>query len=166
MIERPMPQDIMKFKAKMMMGLTGKQLLCVIIGAVLALIGYFTVGCHFKSNQLKIIISAIPAIPPLIVGFMPIMGMPFEKVAKPMLIDNFIAPAVRKKEIHHPGYEKWAKKKYGEVDLEDMELTKEQMKKMSKKEIIKYNKDLEKRKKNKHKETYKITKSKDIIAIK
>lgn len=154
MIERPMPQDIMKFKAKLIAGLTARQIVWGGIAGVVAIGTYFALGdVEFASGQMKVIVSAIPALPFFAMGFMTIMEMPLEKVAIPLLIDNFIAPPVRKKEIHNPGYEKFQKAHYGEYETvrEDQDEDEEASKKKKKKEKS---------------GTYKCIKSKEYIGIK
>ena len=116
MIERPMPQDVLKYKAKLIGNLSARECVATIASIALVGLGYAAYGHNIdQSGPLKIILSAIPAIPAWIIGFMPIMGMPAEKVAIPMFIDNFLAPAVRKKEIHFEDYEKYRKMNYDEL---------------------------------------------------
>ena len=116
MIERPMPQDVLKYKAKLIGNLSARECVATLASVALVGIGYATYGHNIdQSGPLKVILSAIPALPAWIIGFMPIMGMPAEKVAIPLFIDNFWAPAVRKKEIHFKDYEKYCKMNYDEL---------------------------------------------------
>jgi hypothetical protein len=114
MIERPMPQDILKYQAKLIGNFSMRQCISILACVILIIAGYFLLGKNMKENHLTIIMSALPALPAFMIGFVPIMGLPMEKVAIPLLIDNFLAPAVRKKEIHFPDYEKYCKLNYDE----------------------------------------------------
>lgn len=116
MIERPMPQDIMEFKPKLMAGLTARQLIWGFVSGLITIIAYFVYGRNLEMSPLSIALCALPAIPTALVGFVPIMGQPFEKVAVQVVLDNFIAPPVRKKEIHFVDYEKWRKLNYDELE--------------------------------------------------
>ena len=100
MIERPIPQDVMKYEAKLMGNLSMRQCIAVLGCALVCVPGYFLFGEQQETAILKMIFTALPAFPIYVIGFMPVMGMPAEKVAIPLLMDNCIAPAVRKKEIH------------------------------------------------------------------
>lgn len=155
MIERPMPQDIMKFKAKLMAGLTARQILWGGVSAGIALGTYFLLGdAAFATTQTRIIVSALPALPAFAIGFMPVMGMPLEKVAVPLVVDNFISPAIRKKEIKNPGYEKFRKSHYGEYLKSEAD--EEEQDTNGKK----------KKKKKKNSAKYKCVKSQEYVGIK
>lgn len=109
MIEKPMPQDVLKFKTKFVAGLTLRQCIFLLLCGIVALFSYFFLFEGIQSGKIKIFCTALTVVPFGIVGFIEIMGQPFEVLAKDMLIDNFIAPAVRKKEYRHPELEKWEK---------------------------------------------------------
>lgn len=135
MVERPMPQDVMKFKAKLMGNFTARQVVWGMLGVAACVGCFFGFGDKIGANttQMKIIICAIPSIPFFLIGFMPIMGMPMEKVLIPIIVDNFIAPAIRKKEIHNPEYEKYMKSHYGEYEFSKIEESAETAKGSAKK---------------------------------
>ena len=114
MIERPMPQDVLKFKTKFAMGLTMRQCIALVATGATAALGYFVLFSSIEAPKVRLICTALIAIPVAVVGFVEIMGQPFEVVAKDMAIDNFIAPAVRKKEYRRPEFEKFEKDITGE----------------------------------------------------
>lgn len=109
MIERAIPRDIMKHKAKMFAGMTGRQLLCMGIAVTIALITWFLLTEPLPIGKLRIIIVAIPSIVPLLFGFITIQGEPLEKIGMDMLRDNLLTPVTRRKEIHYPEMEKYKK---------------------------------------------------------
>lgn len=157
MIERPMPQDIMKFQAKIMAGLSARQIIWGGIGVGVAIGTFFLLkGNVDTSTRNTILMSAVPALPFIFIGFGNIMGEPVEKVALPLAIDNFIAPATRKKEIHNPGFEKYEKKMPCELGTLEEELDEnESKKKKSNKSSIRTSTG-----------AVKVIKSKDYIGIK
>lgn len=188
MIERPMPQDIMEFKPKIMAGLTARQLIWGFVSGLITIIAYLTYGKSMGMGPLTIALCAVPAIPTALIGFVPIMGQPFEKVAVQVVIDNFIAPPIRKKEIHFPEYEKWRKLNYDELEelkkkiIEDKakqeqeakeeEAAKASGKKIKKKKLTKAEikaqakAEKEEAKKQKKKKAFVVKPSKEFVAIK
>lgn len=115
MIERPMPQDIMKHKAKIMGNLTARQLIWGFVSVLIGAASFFTIFAGMKMGPAKVVVSALPAIPTICIGFITIFGQPFEKIIVSLAIDNFLAPATRKKEIHFEDYEKWRKLNFDEL---------------------------------------------------
>lgn len=109
MIERAIPRDIMKHKAKMFAGMTGRQLLFMGLAVMVALISWFTLTSALPIGKLRIILVAIPSIIPLIFGFVTIQGEPLEKIGMDMLRDNVLTPVTRRKEIRYPEMEKYKK---------------------------------------------------------
>lgn len=171
MIERPMPQDVMKYKAKLLGNLSGRQCLAIIGCVAVIAPSYFLFGSKVESIHIKIFISALPALPIFIIGFMPIMGLPAEKVGIPMIVDNFIAPAIRKKEIHYPEYEKWKKLNYDQLQEYNKKLKAELEKEGASLENINIEiedeEDTKKGKKKKKKnDKFKVTKSSEYKGIK
>lgn len=109
MIERAIPRDIMKHKAKMFAGMTGRQLLFMGIAVMVALFTWFTLTASLPIGKLRIILVAIPSIIPLLFGFVTIQGEPLEKIGMDMIRDNLLTPVTRKKEIRYPEMEKYKK---------------------------------------------------------
>lgn len=112
MIERPIPQDILKYKQKALGNFSARELIFGVIGA--GIIAFFCMGpCKAIENvSYRIIVSALPAIPFFLIGFVKLYGVPFEKCFIPMIKENFIDPMLRKKEIHDVNYEKRQKTRY------------------------------------------------------
>lgn len=107
MIGQPMPQDILKYEAKFALGLSTRKCIFYGIGAVLALIGFFAVAPKFGlKGTSAAILGAVFAIPFFIWGTIKPFGENPEKILIPFLVDNLIAPSVRRKEIHDEDYEK------------------------------------------------------------
>lgn len=138
MIERPIPQDVLKFKTKFVAGLTMRQCITLLVCGGLAIVGYGGLFSNIEAQKVRIICTALLIIPAAIVGFVEIMGQPFEVTAKDMLIDNVIAPAIRKKEYRHPELEKYEKDITGKYLLNSEEIMEESSKnkKGKKKETV------------------------------
>ncbi len=171
MIERPMPQDVMKYKAKLIGNLSMRQCVAVIAAFVVVLPSYFLFGKKMETTQLQIIISAIPAVPIFLIGFVPIMGLPAEKIAIPMFIDNFLAPVVRKKEIHNEGYEKYRKMNYDQLQAYNQKIQKALEKEGVSLEELQIELDEDEyentsKKKKKKGDKFKVTKSPEYVGIK
>lgn len=108
MIECSMTQDILKYKSKFVGGFSAREAVFLMIGACVGIFGFFTLFSEFELNQ-RVICTGIIAAPILVFGFMRPFDQPMEKVLLPMIEDNFLAPPIRKKEIHHPEFEKYEK---------------------------------------------------------
>lgn len=105
MIGAQMPQDILKYEAKFALGLTARKCVYYGLGVAAGLFGFFTLGASFSMNT-RSIITCILCIPFFLWGTAKPFGENPEKVVIPFIIDNFLAPAVRVKEIHFSEYEK------------------------------------------------------------
>lgn len=126
MIGQPMPQDILKHESKFALGLSTRQCIFYGIGAALALVGFFYIAPIFEiKGTSAAILGAVLAIPFFVWGTIKPFGENPEKIMIPFIIDNFIAPSVRLKEVHDEEYEKAVKIKT---------LTKKQKKKQLKAE--------------------------------
>lgn len=126
MIGQPMPQDILKHESKFALGLSTRQCIYYGIGAALALVGFFYIAPIFGlKGTSAAILGAVLAIPFFVWGTIKPFGENPEKIMIPFIIDNFIAPSVRLKEVHDEEYEKAVKMKT---------LTKKQKKKQLKAE--------------------------------
>lgn len=108
MIERAIPKDILKYKAKMFGGLNARQLICIGIAAGLGFATWSVLG-FIEVWQVRAIITAIPALIPLAFGWIEIQKQPLEKIGMDMFRENFLTPTTRRKEIHYPEMEKFAK---------------------------------------------------------
>lgn len=103
MIEVPIPHDILKYKTKFIANFTVRQFTSLCLGAAVGIFSYFT---FFKDVPGGMYFTALIIVPFFLVGFVTIFGQPFEKIAWNVLYDNFICPAKRCYEVHHPEYEK------------------------------------------------------------
>ena len=109
MIECPVPQDILKYEAKVVGGFAAREAVCIFIGGVMGLAAFFTIGSNISDITIKIIITALFALPGFVVGFVKPLGQPFEKIIWIIIQDNFLTPVKLPKEIHHPELEKYEK---------------------------------------------------------
>lgn len=116
MIECPIPQDILKYKAKFVANLSTREAVCAAVGVAMALAGFFILFKDLNGLQLKIICSGVMALPAFIIGFVKPLGQPFEKIALVIIYDNFICPPRIYKEIRHPELEKFEKKRAWMID--------------------------------------------------
>ena len=112
MIERPIPQDILKYKQKAIGNFSAREIIFGGIGAGVIAYFAFNVFGDIEEGSYRAILSAIPGLPFLAIGFLKIYGMPFEKSAIPMFYDNFLCPIKRLKEIHYKEYEDREKTRY------------------------------------------------------
>lgn len=107
MIECPIPQDILKYQAKVIGGFSAREAICLFIGGVCGIAAFFTIGSTISDITVKIIITAIFALPGFIFGFVKPLGQPFEKIVGVIIQDNFLTPTKLVKEIRHPELEKY-----------------------------------------------------------
>jgi hypothetical protein len=102
------PQDILKFESKPILGLSVRKALFFGAGFLFGVMTFFF-SPDTLPYMIKSIITAAVALPIFIWGAASPFGQPLEKVIMPFLIDNLIAPPLRKKEIHHELLEKQEK---------------------------------------------------------
>ncbi len=100
MIERPIPQDILKSESKLLFNLSARQLLFGGIGLGVGAFMCFGPCAKVSDTTIRAMVSFLPALPFFLIGFIKIYGQPFEKLFLPVVTDNFINPIIRKKEIH------------------------------------------------------------------
>jgi hypothetical protein len=107
-IEAPIPENIFKYKAKMFMGLDVRQFFSVIIAGIITI---FMVQLIPRMENLLtwLIVCSIPGMIIIFFAFKQIYGQPAEKMIFEIIKYNYIYPAVRVKEEHHPEYEKFRK---------------------------------------------------------
>lgn len=104
MIGQPMPTNILKYESKFVLGLTARKCGIYVIGLILGLLVFFKTSSIFTINT-RALIAAMILIPFFIVGEANPYGENLEKILIPFIIDNFIAPSKRIKEIHFETYE-------------------------------------------------------------
>lgn len=112
MVERPIPQDILKYKQKAIKNLSAREVICAFIGVICIVIGFFYLFKGIEDVGNRALISSVLGIPAFVIGFVKLYGVPFEKIIVPIVVDNVINPAKRTKEIHEPELEKFEKSRY------------------------------------------------------
>ncbi len=136
MIECPIPQDVLKYKPKMVANFSTRQLIWASVGLGVGLFSFFFL---FKdSGEAKIYLTTLMILPELCIGFLNIYGQPFEKAAPAIVEENFLRPAKRLKKVVHPEWERFKKARewelealYEEIDKE-FEMTEEDIEKAKK----------------------------------
>lgn len=125
MIESPIPQDILKYKAKFIGNFTAREAIWLTVGGISCLISFFFLFPDLTTN-IKIIISACIGLPFFLIGFVRPLGQPIEKIAGVLIMDNFIAPPVRKNEVRHPELEKYERTRKWMLKTDEPEETLEE----------------------------------------
>jgi hypothetical protein len=106
MIESPMPQDILKYKAKFIGNFSARETLWLTIGGIACMCGYFLFpSISFINNRMGF--YGLLGLPFFAIGFIRPLGQPLERVLFQIIFDNFIVPPIRKKETHYPEFEKY-----------------------------------------------------------
>ena len=108
MVSAPIPQDILKYKAKFVLNLTVRELICAVSAVALGFIGYTCVVQKYLPDaefHIKALIIMAFALPALLMGWFKPFGQPLEKVMLPFIVDNILAPANRPNEVHFDGYD-------------------------------------------------------------
>lgn len=132
MIERPIPQDILKYKQKALGNFSAREVIFGGIGVILMACGCLIWFSDVENISYRALYSALPAIPFWLIGFVKIYNVPIEKCIGPLIIDNFWNPIKRKKEVHYPEYEKREKTRYWLLEEDQLSISK---KKKNKKNI-------------------------------
>lgn len=110
MISAPATQDILKYKAKFVGNFTTRNLIFGALGvAAIYLTNRYVFHVEFgmsdltggQINSTEILLAVLPGFPFFLFGWWYPFGQPLEKILIPTIIDNFIAPAIRKNEIHY-----------------------------------------------------------------
>lgn len=121
MIECPMPQDILKYKSKFIANLSIRESICGFAGIGFGFIAYFSWFSSCTANM-RIFLSSLVILPFLLVGFIKLYDQPFEKVAPKMILENFVYPLKRYKEVGHPEFEKYEKTRYWQLNNESQDI--------------------------------------------
>lgn len=100
MIEKPIPREIRDFKEKLVLGLTGRQLIAVILALIICVPTYIW-GRPLLGDDVASWICILAATPSLMFGFYKKNGMTFEQYVKVMFRFNFIVPITRKYKIQN-----------------------------------------------------------------
>lgn len=121
MIEREIPKEIMDFNEKICFGLTLRQVICVIVSAVLCIPTYIFAR-KVLGEEITSWLVLIEAAPCIAIGFFKYQGIPFEKMIKRLGMQLFLLPSKRKYKISN-FFEEILKEKEDDFDitLEDLE---------------------------------------------
>lgn len=109
MVECPIPQDILKYKPKFIASLSVRETVCGGLGVGLGLLSYFSWTKNIESTDMRMLISFLVIMPFFLIGFVKLYDQPFEKIAVTLVMENFIYPPKRKKEVHFPEFERYEK---------------------------------------------------------
>ena len=94
MIEKPIPKDISKYQAKLMLGLTTRQACLYIPGVIAAVVVFFSLKSSIGDLALFLaLLTACPFI--LFAGYKP-LGLPLEKFLTTAMIPMLLAPTNRR----------------------------------------------------------------------
>lgn len=79
MIKADVPQDVTEYKEQFFFGMTGRQLVCIVLMIALA-VGTFLIGKNFITTDILIYLIVLEVAPLAAVGFLKYNGMGFEKI--------------------------------------------------------------------------------------
>lgn len=139
MIEVEMSDDIRKYEPKLLGPLTKRQLICLILSALLFFPTYLFFS-DIEDMTNRVLLSCIPAIPTILCGWMKYDGAPFEIfVLRGFIINNYL-PKQRKYRS-----ELRLKEKLDEIKKEERisKMSAKERKQNAKKKKITYSKDKE-----------------------
>lgn len=101
MLEAQIPKDIRKYESKFVLMFTLRQFICLIVAGVVAFILYQLTKDIFGSTTASYI-CFISAIPEVLIGWVKVQGIPFEKFVQTAFISNVLAKPTRVYEIKNP----------------------------------------------------------------
>ena len=99
MIKADVPQDVTEYKEQFFLGMTGRQLVCVVLMLVLAVIT-FLFGRSFISTDILMYLIILEVAPLAAVGFLKYNGMGIEKIA--VKVTDFYFGCQRRKMSYLP----------------------------------------------------------------
>lgn len=79
MIKADVPQDVTEYKEQFFLGMTSRQIVCVVLMIVLA-VGTFLIGKNFVTTDILIYLIVFEVAPLAAIGFLKYNGMGFEKM--------------------------------------------------------------------------------------
>lgn len=79
MIKADVPQDVTEYKEQFFLGMTGRQIICVVLMIVLAVVT-FLIGKSFVTTDILIYLIVFEVAPLAAIGFLKYNGMGFEKM--------------------------------------------------------------------------------------
>lgn len=80
MIKADVPQDVTEYKEQFFLGMTGRQLVCVVLMLILAVVT-FLFGRNFVTSDILVYLVILEVAPLAAVGFLKYNGMGIEKIA-------------------------------------------------------------------------------------
>lgn len=95
MISVEIPNDIAEYKPKLILGLTGRQVTCVILTAVFIFLDLKFLKPYI-GETLSLGLAIVPALIAVLFGWKEPYGMPFEKYLQSVFVQAFVAPKMRK----------------------------------------------------------------------
>lgn len=100
MIETKVPKDIRSYKTKIIGPFTLRQLLCIIVAAIVDILIYSLISfMEIKLNATMIIYGVIFINLPILAFIIEPQGMPMEKYIQSVLLVNFTKPSKRRTEV-------------------------------------------------------------------
>lgn len=94
MVEVSIPNNIHEYKPKFMLGLTGKQMVCIVLTAGFILLDFKFLKPYI--GDLAVVLAAVPAFLAACFGWVTPYGMPFEKYLGSVLFQAVLAPKCRR----------------------------------------------------------------------
>lgn len=94
MIKADVPQDVTEYKEQFFLGMTGRQLVCVVLMLILAVVT-FLFGRNFVTSDILVYLIILEVAPLAAVGFLKYNGMGIEKIAA-KVIDYYFGCQRRK----------------------------------------------------------------------
>lgn len=88
MATRYVPKNIKKYKPKLFWGFTSRQIIAIIAAIISIVISLNLIG-DSVSTEIKVYVSALPAIIPMLIGFVEPYGIPLEKFTPEVISDYF-----------------------------------------------------------------------------
>lgn len=79
MIKADVPQDVTEYKEQFFLGMTGRQIVCVVLMIALAVVT-FLIGNNFVTTDILTYLVVLEVAPLAAVGFLKYNGMGFEKI--------------------------------------------------------------------------------------
>lgn len=80
MIRADVPQDVTEYKEQFFLGMTGRQLVCVVLMLILAVVT-FLLGRNFVTSDILVYLIILEVAPLAAIGFLKYNGMGIEKIA-------------------------------------------------------------------------------------
>ncbi len=95
MIEVEIPNNISEYKPKLLLGLTGKQVVCVVLTAFCIFVDFKFLKPYI-GEMFAMALAIIPAAIAAMFGWVEPYGMTFDKYLKSVLLQAVLAPKARK----------------------------------------------------------------------